>query len=110
MRVYTVIDDDKWITSMKSCQVHYERNESRIIQVSKFSLKHSVRLHTLQAFGGGPPPTSYKGGCMSEYEMGKNQVNFLTGADGKFFPRRLLVVNSWYWASICKGKYIADTV
>ena len=81
-----VIDDDKWITSMKSCQVHYERNESRIIQVSKFSLKHSVRLHTLQAFGGGgPPPTSYKGGCMSEYEMGKNQVNFLTGADRKFF-------------------------
>ena len=28
-----IIDDDKWITSMKSCQVHYERNESRIIQV-----------------------------------------------------------------------------
>ena len=47
---------------------------------------------------------------MSEYEMGKKSSKLFDRRRRKVFPRRLLVVNSWYWASICKGKYIAETV
>ena len=90
----------------KPCQVHYERNESRIIQVSKFSWKHSVRLHTLQALGGVP----LKRRLHVRVRNGKKSSKLFDRRRRKVFPRRLLVVNSWYWASICKGKYIAETV
>ena len=41
---------------------------------------------------------------------GKKSSKLFDRRRRKVFPRCLLVVNSWYWASICKGKYIAETV